>query len=382
MNHGNYCWFIISFFIFTAATLQTQGTYCRNPGNAKTGILSGYLIRSSRINRMFNFILALSLIIISLPGSLIIYLIIRLVDGKPVFYRGIRLGLNKRPFFMYKFRTLKQGAEKEIGAALFSESGKNNLETPLGRFLRSTRLDELPQLFNILRGDMNFLGPRPERPVVYEKYCRNIPGYDKRFSVKPGMIGYSQLLTPHSTPKKIRTLIDNKFLEKEQSILWICLLVVVTILVVTEKVYLKITGAVWYGLFHRAGRVTYHEKRLLERRKIKDARVYINWEDTGREVFVACAKLININEDAFLINSNRKLNEDVYSFKLETSVKSLYRRSKIRTKTALCSGTVLRKPEEKNGQDGYSYVVKYTPVSALNAYLIDNYFLGRSLMSL
>lgn len=193
-NHGYYCWFIISLCIVSAVTLKTQGKCCCDLGNTRTGILSGYLIRSSRINRMFNFILALSLIIISLPGSLIIYLIIRLVDGKPVFYRGIRLGLEKRPFFMYKFRTLKQGAEKEIGAALFSESGKNNLETTLGRFLRSTRLDELPQLFNILRGDMDFLGPRPERPVVYEKYCRNIPGYDKRFSVKPGMIGYSQLL--------------------------------------------------------------------------------------------------------------------------------------------------------------------------------------------
>ena len=147
--------------------------------------------------------LSLALIIVAFPAFLLIALLITLQDRGPVFYRGIRLGRHKEPFYMYKFRTMVPDAERMIGAEIFSrslESGTNIL-TWSGRFLRETRLDELPQLFNTLKGDMDLLGPRPLRPAVYEKFCSRIKGFDRRFDVRPGLFGFSQLFTPHSSPK-------------------------------------------------------------------------------------------------------------------------------------------------------------------------------------
>ena len=103
---------------------------------------------------------------------------------------------------MYKFRTLPVGAQKKIGSKLLSF---RHCKLPFfSKFLRDTRLDELPQLFNIMKGEMDFLGPRPLRPEIYDHMCKGITNYDLRFNVRPGLVGYSQLFTPHSSPKRIR----------------------------------------------------------------------------------------------------------------------------------------------------------------------------------
>ena len=165
----------------------------------RRGLLSGgYWKAHPPASVLVNLFFAVILLLVAFPFFVLIPIIIKLQDGGPVFYRGTRLGRNKKPFQMYKFRTLVPDAESTVGARLHSP--KMGLETPIGRFLRETRLDELPQMINVIKGDMDLVGPRPERPLIYETLCKNIPGYDTRFRVKPGVIGYSQLFTPPSAP--------------------------------------------------------------------------------------------------------------------------------------------------------------------------------------
>ncbi|NOT28893.1 MAG: sugar transferase, partial [Planctomycetes bacterium] len=151
--------------------------------------------------------LALVLLLLALPMLGLLALFVLAADGWPAFYSGERLGRGRRPFTLYKLRTLKRGAEKVVGGGLLGH--KQELVIRGGTFLRDTRLDELPQLWNVVCGDMALLGPRPERAEVYRAQCAAIPGYARRFDVRPGLIGVSQLFTPHATDKRYRTLLDN-----------------------------------------------------------------------------------------------------------------------------------------------------------------------------
>jgi lipopolysaccharide/colanic/teichoic acid biosynthesis glycosyltransferase len=172
--------------------------------------------QSSLLDRVFNIVGSLILLVASSPLFVVIPLLIKLDDPRgPVLYRGRRLGRGKEPFTIFKFRSLKTDAAAALGNDLVGQG--HNVETRIGAFLRDTRLDELPQLFNVLRGDMNLVGPRPERQEIYQQHCEAIPGYDLRFSVRPGMIGYSQVFTPHRTYKRLRSLVDYRFTIKNHS---------------------------------------------------------------------------------------------------------------------------------------------------------------------
>jgi len=169
------------------------------------------------LDQALNLVGSLLLLVVSLPLFIIIPILIKIDDpAGPVFYRGQRLGLHKKPFTILKFRSLKTDAVAALGNDLVGQG--HNAETSIGVFLRDTRLDELPQLFNVLRGEMNLVGPRPERQAVYEAACQDIPGYDLRFAVRPGVIGYSQVFTPHRTYKRLRSLVDYQFAIKNHSI--------------------------------------------------------------------------------------------------------------------------------------------------------------------
>ena len=120
---------------------------------------------------------------------------IRLTSGKPVLYRGRRVGRHGVIYTMYKFRTLAPDAEERLGPYLGDELTRRteNEVTALGRLLRSSQLDELPQLWNVLKGDMSIVGPRPIRPTFFEELCRQIPQYWQRLVVRPGMTGFAQM---------------------------------------------------------------------------------------------------------------------------------------------------------------------------------------------
>ena len=198
----------------------------------------GYSKVNAILNKCFNFALSIFLIICGVPFFVIIAIAIKLQDGGPVIFKQVRLGHNKKHFTMYKFRTLIPDAEKITGADAVSAG--HSVVTPIGKILRETRLDELPQLFNILKGEMDFVGPRPQRILFYEKACKHIKGYDKRYAVPPGLIGHSQLFIPHSSTRRMQAFIDNRYIKKKQIFMWDIYIVIFTVLVVFGVIFKKI----------------------------------------------------------------------------------------------------------------------------------------------
>ena len=146
---------------------------------------------ASAVKRVFDVALAAVLFVVTLPVMLLVALAVRLTSRGPVLFRQERLGKDRRPFTMLKVRTMRVGAEAATGPVLATTNDPR--VTWLGRWLRAARLDELPQLWNVLRGDMSFVGPRPERPEFVFVFERDIHGYVERFKVRPGLTGYAQV---------------------------------------------------------------------------------------------------------------------------------------------------------------------------------------------
>jgi Undecaprenyl-phosphate glucose phosphotransferase len=143
------------------------------------------------VKRVMDVVLsAIGLVVLS-PLLALIALLVKLTSPGPVFYRQERCGLNGRSFHMLKFRSMRADAEKHTGAVWAVQH--DNRRTRLGTFLRKTSLDELPQLWNVLRGDMSLVGPRPERPVFINHFSETIPNYMARHCVKAGITGWAQV---------------------------------------------------------------------------------------------------------------------------------------------------------------------------------------------
>ena len=147
--------------------------------------------------RGIDFIGALFLLIITSPILILASIAIVVTDGFPLVFSQERSGKNLKPFSVYKLRTMTKDAEKLTGPVLAEEDDPRI--TRVGRFLRKTRIDELPQIFNILSGEMSFVGPRPERPFFVEQFVTEIPGYRERFSIKPGVTGLAQVSGGYAT---------------------------------------------------------------------------------------------------------------------------------------------------------------------------------------
>ena len=136
---------------------------------------------------------------------------IKLCDGGPVFFKQKRLTIDGKAFDVYKFRSMVVNAEKAGVPMLASENDPRI--TPVGRFLRKTRLDELPQLLNILKGDMSVVGPRPERPELTEEYKKDMPEFEFRLKVKAGLTGYAQVIGVYDTTPYDKLKMDLMYIE-------------------------------------------------------------------------------------------------------------------------------------------------------------------------
>ncbi len=143
------------------------------------------------IKRTVDIIGALVGIVVMSPVMLVIALMIKLTSPGPVIFKQERIGLHNKPFYMYKFRTMEVQSPNEEKKA-WTVRGDRRV-TPFGRFLRRTSLDELPQFFNILKGDMSLVGPRPERPLFVDKFKEEIPRYMVKHQVRPGLTGWAQV---------------------------------------------------------------------------------------------------------------------------------------------------------------------------------------------
>jgi len=182
-----------------------------------------WMVEEYALKRVVDFTLASGALLVSAPAWLAIACAIKLEDGGPVFYRQHRWGRNKRPFVVYKFRSMVVDADRKFGAV---QAGENDPRfTRIGRLLRSTSLDELPQLLNIWRGEMSWVGPRAlpmnEKQLNEDGALPDdaIRGFDLRCAVRPGLTGIAQVFAPRDVPRHRKFRYDG-FYSRRQS-LWL-----------------------------------------------------------------------------------------------------------------------------------------------------------------
>lgn len=177
-----------------------------------------FLIRSNAltvdqmvIKRIIDIVIAVLLLFLTSPIMLITAVVIKFYDGGPILYRQIRCSLFGKSFYIYKFRSMKVDAEKD-GVARMAQK-KDSRITPIGAFIRKVRIDELPQLFNVIKGDMSFVGPRPERPEIIEEYKEQLPEFPYRMKVKAGLTGYAQIYGKYNTVPYDKLKLDLYYIE-------------------------------------------------------------------------------------------------------------------------------------------------------------------------
>jgi exopolysaccharide biosynthesis polyprenyl glycosylphosphotransferase len=153
----------------------------------------------SALKNISEFLIALVLLFITLPIQIIIAVLVKITSEGPIIFKQNRIGKNGKIFVLYKFRTMIKDAEKD---GIKKDNNEDRRVTAFGKILRKTHLDELPQLVNILKGEISFVGPRPERPELVEEFKKEIPFYEIRHIVKPGLTGWAQLNFRHGLTKE------------------------------------------------------------------------------------------------------------------------------------------------------------------------------------
>jgi lipopolysaccharide/colanic/teichoic acid biosynthesis glycosyltransferase len=173
----------------------------------------------SPLKRAFDMTLAGAGLVASSPLWLLFSAAIKLEDGGPVFFTQERIGLKGTIFLALKFRSMRTDAEAATGAIQATENDPR--VTRIGRFMRATAMDELPQLWNIFRGDMSFVGPRALRPGEVETtgtvlvHIEDIPGYDTRIAVRPGLTGIAQIYAPRDVPRRQKFRYDRLYVDRQ-----------------------------------------------------------------------------------------------------------------------------------------------------------------------
>ena len=163
------------------------------------------------IKRCIDIVFSLLLLIVTSPFMLVTAIAIKLYDGGPVLYKQVRCTMNQRQFSIMKFRSMRTDAERD-GVARLAQKNDNRI-TPIGKIIRKCRIDELPQLLNILKGDMSFIGPRPERPEIIAQYVEVMPEFVFRMKVKAGLAGFAQVYGKYNTSPYDKLKLDLTYIE-------------------------------------------------------------------------------------------------------------------------------------------------------------------------
>lgn len=177
-------------------------------------------------------ILAASLLLVLSPFLICVCLILAVINKGQIFYFQKRIGLNDVPFTIFKFKTMNDDAEKK--GPMVCTSYEDDRITPLGRFLRRAKIDELPQLVNIILGHMSFVGPRPERPYFHNQYLENIEHWNQRTRVKPGITGLAQISAIITHEPRLKILADIEYIKSRTPVFDLFLIA----LTLTPKKYL------------------------------------------------------------------------------------------------------------------------------------------------
>ena len=170
----------------------------------------GLTAEQKLIKRISDIVFSLIILVVFSPILILVAVLIKVYDGGPIFYKQERLTYDHKVFMIYKFRSMKVDSEK-TGAQLAKKD--DDRITPVGHVIRALHIDELPQLFNILKGDMAFVGPRPERPEIAELYKKSIPEFDFRLKMKAGLTGYAQVFGKYSTTPYDKLKLDLTYIE-------------------------------------------------------------------------------------------------------------------------------------------------------------------------
>lgn len=322
-------------------------------------------IRRLTLDEWVDALVATLLLLAASPLLLASVILVKLAHGGRVFWSGQRLGQHRKPFTMYKIHTLKDGAESLLGEHELTEVTASSLDLELrfGHFLRETHLDELPQLFNVIKGDMRIIGPRPIRREVYEELCRHIPEYDRRFEVKPGVIGYSQVLSTHNSHKRISKKLDNRFIRNPPGQARRALFVCWVLLVLTVKMLVKAVR-----LMSRMFRT---ERRMLQRSRHQHALIHaVNDVGCHGQLKALSGEVMEAHLCGELPDPNAEVLLETRFFDWA----SLRHKRKI----AYCRTRVLAQRETADREYPCAYILKYEAESPLNHYRIEKYYLRRS----
>lgn len=194
-----------------------------------------FLIRSNPltvdqmvVKRILDLIFACFVLLLVWPIMLITAILIKVYDKGPILYKQIRCTIHGREFYIYKFRSMVIDAEKDGVAKLASR--RDSRITPIGLIIRKLRIDELPQLFNVIKGDMSFVGPRPERPEILAEYKKSLPEFEYRMHVKAGLTGYAQIYGKYNTKPYDKLKLDLYYIEHYS--LWLD----IKLLILTAKI--------------------------------------------------------------------------------------------------------------------------------------------------
>jgi exopolysaccharide biosynthesis polyprenyl glycosylphosphotransferase len=193
--------------------IMAQGSDCLHLFDTPILLIREYsmTVEQRFFKRMIDIVCSVILIVVTSPIMLITAIIIKLYDGGPVLYKQVRCTRDMREFKILKFRSMRTDAEKD-GVARLATKNDSRI-TPIGKFIRKVRIDELPQLFNILKGEMSFIGPRPERPEIIKQYQEEMPEFTFRTKVKAGLAGYAQVYGKYNTMPYDKLKLDLIYIE-------------------------------------------------------------------------------------------------------------------------------------------------------------------------